>query len=106
MSASQHRLENMIALVDINNQQADGNSNNILGFEPLAGKWEAFGWFVQRVDGNEIAAVFNAFNAARDHEQARPRVFLFDTLMGRSEWHTSELLSLMSISYAFFCWQK
>src|SRR3546814_19808569 len=83
MSASHHQLKNMIALVDINNQQADGNSNHILGFEPLADKWEAFGWFVQRVDGNEIAAVFNAFIAARDHEQARPRVILFDTLMGK-----------------------
>src|SRR5918996_1338104 len=46
MSASHHRLDNLICLVDINNQQADGPSGKVLGFEPLADKWTAFGWHV------------------------------------------------------------
>jgi transketolase len=83
MSASHHQLKNMIALVDVNNQQADGNSNHVLGFEPLADKWQAFGWHVQRVDGNDLAAVFAAFNAARSYGGDKPRVILFDTLMGK-----------------------
>ncbi|HEY9572956.1 MAG TPA: transketolase [Pusillimonas sp.] len=83
MSASHHQLKNMIALVDVNNQQADGNSNHVLGFEPLADKWQAFGWHVQRVDGNDLAAVFAAFNAARSYAGDKPRVILFDTLMGK-----------------------
>ena len=51
MSASHHGLSNLVAIVDVNNVQADGPSTRVLGFEPLADKWRAFGWFVQRVDG-------------------------------------------------------
>ena len=54
-----------------------------MGFEPLADKWAAFGWHVQRVDGNDLAAVFKAFETARHLTDARPRVILFDTLMGK-----------------------
>jgi transketolase len=83
MSASQYRLANMIALVDINNQQADGPSRDVLGFEPLADKWKAFGWSVQRVDGNDLPAVLDAFDNAFRHDGDRPRVILFDTLIGK-----------------------
>ena len=82
MSAAHHGLSNLICLVDINNQQADGNSNNILGFEPIADKWQAFGWHVQRVNGNDIEALLNAFDIARKLPDAKPRVIILDTLMG------------------------
>jgi transketolase len=83
MSAAHHQLGNLICLVDINNQQADGSSSKVLGFEPLADKWVAFGWHVQRVDGNDMAAVVAAFDAARALPDAKPRVILFNTLMGK-----------------------
>ncbi|HEY3048044.1 MAG TPA: transketolase [Polaromonas sp.] len=83
MGAAHHRLSNLICLVDINNQQADGPSSQVLGFEPLADKWAAFGWDVQRVDGNDLPAVLKAFGNARDLAEAKPRVILFDTLMGK-----------------------
>ena len=83
MSAAHHGLGNLICMVDINNQQADGPSSQILKFEPIADKWAAFGWHVQRVNGNDIAAVLAAFDAARQHTQAQPRVILLDTLMGK-----------------------
>jgi transketolase len=83
MGAAHHRLSNLICLVDINNQQADGPSGKIMGFEPLADKWAAFGWHVQRVDGNDLAAVVAAFDAARALREDKPRVILFDTLMGK-----------------------
>jgi transketolase len=82
MSAAHHGLANLICLVDINNQQADGNSNKILGFEPIADKWQAFGWHVQRVKGNDVEAVLDAFDAARNLPDAKPRVIILDTLMG------------------------
>ena len=82
MSAAHHGLANLICLVDINNQQADGNSNNILGFEPIADKWQAFGWHVQRVKGNDVDAVLSAFDTARNLPDAKPRVIILDTLMG------------------------
>jgi len=83
LSAAHHGLSNLICLVDVNNQQADGNSNRMLGFEPLADKWNAFGWHTQRVDGNDLAAVRAAFDAARQAEATQPRVIIFDTLMGK-----------------------
>ena len=83
LSAAHHGLSNLICLVDINNQQADGPSTQVLGFEPLADKWASFGWHVQRVDGNHLPAVLRAFDTARDLPEARPRVILCDTLMGK-----------------------
>ncbi|WP_060485368.1 transketolase [Pseudomonas sp. NBRC 111123] len=83
MSASHHKLGNLINLVDINRQQADGPSHDILQFEPLVDKWAAFGWHVQRVDGNDLQAVIQAFDIARAVQGEKPRVILFDTLMGK-----------------------
>ena len=83
MAASHHKLSNLICLVDINNQQADGPSTKVMGFEPLADKWQAFGWHVQRVDGNDLFAVRDAFDVARGLKEDKPRVILFDTLMGK-----------------------
>lgn len=83
MGAAHHGLSNLICLVDINNQQADGPSGKVLGFEPLADKWAAFGWHVQRVDGNDLHAVRDAFDTARRLADPKPRAILFDTLMGK-----------------------
>ena len=83
MSAAHYKLDNLIAIVDVNNQQADGPSKQMMGFEPLAEKVRAFGWFVQRVDGNDLDAVVAAFDAAKNHEGARPRMIIADTLMGK-----------------------
>ncbi len=83
MSAAHHGLGNLICMVDINNQQADGPSTQVMSFEPLADKWASFGWHVQRVDGNYLPAVLRAFDTARQLSDAKPRVILFDTLMGK-----------------------
>ena len=93
LSASHFGLANLVVLVDVNNQQADGRSTKTLGFEPLADKWAAFGWHVQRVDGNDIDKVRDAFDIARglvtpakagaQSPGAQPRVILFDTRMGK-----------------------
>ena len=83
MGASHHQLSNLICLVDINNQQADGASLKIMGFEPLVDKWQSFGWHVQRVDGNDLFAVRDAFDVARAVTEKKPRVIICDTLMGK-----------------------
>jgi transketolase len=83
MSAGHWKLDNLIALVDVNNQQADGPSTAMLNFEPLADKWTAFGWHVQRVNGNDIAALVAAFDAARNLTEPKPRVIICDTKMAR-----------------------
>ena len=83
MSASHWRLDNLIAIVDVNNQQADGHSSEVLAFEPIVDRWQAFGWFVQRVDGNDLDALVTAFDQARAHPDAQPRVIICDTRMGK-----------------------
>jgi len=83
MSASHWKLDNLIAIVDVNNQQADGYSSEILSFEPIVDRWQSFGWFTQRVDGNDIDALVAAFDAARNHPGAQPRVIICDTKMGK-----------------------
>jgi transketolase len=83
MSAGHFKLDNLIAIVDVNNQQADGPSSQIMAFEPLVDKLKAFGWFVQRVDGNDLDAVVAAFDAARSHSEPKPRMIVVDTLMGK-----------------------
>ena len=83
MSAAHWRLDNLIAIVDVNDQQADGPSSRVLSSEPLHEKWQAFGWFTQRINGNDIDAVTAAFDAARAHPGPQPRVIICDTLMGK-----------------------
>ncbi len=81
MGAAHHGLDKLICLVDINNQQADGPSSQVMAFEPLIEKWMSFGWYAQRVDGNDLPAVIEAFDRARSFREPKPRVILFDTLM-------------------------
>ena len=81
MSAVQHKLDNLIAIVDFNDQQADGKTTDALCAEPLEDKWAAFGWHVQRVDGNDIPALVEAFEAARNFAEPRPRAIICKTKM-------------------------
>ncbi|MFH6781032.1 MULTISPECIES: transketolase [Methylobacterium] len=82
-SASHWKLDNLIVLVDVNNQQADGPASQVTGFEPAASRFEAFGWHVQRVDGNDIDALVQAFDAARACTEPKPRIIICDTTMAK-----------------------
>ena len=82
ISAANHVLDNIIALVDVNGIQADGPTVDTMKTEPLQDKFEAFGWYVQRVDGNDISALISAFDNARNSEEKKPRMILCDTKPG------------------------
>lgn len=81
MSAAHHGLDNLICMVDFNDQQADGKSTQMLCAEPLPEKWEAFGWHCQRVDGNDLDAVVKALDIAKNLDEKKPRVIIFNTKM-------------------------
>lgn len=83
MSAGHWKLDNLICVVDVNRMQADGVSTGVMNFEPLVPKWEAFGWHVQRVDGNDIPALVHAFDAARETTAPKPRIIICDTQMAK-----------------------
>ncbi len=57
MSASKHKLDNLVALVDYNKQQSYGSTYEVLDLEPFAAKWEAFGFATREVDGHDVAAL-------------------------------------------------
>lgn len=82
-SAAHWKLDNLITIVDFNNQQADGPSTQVLGMGDIAAKFAAFGWHAQVVDGNDMEALVEAFDKARELDDPRPRVIVADTLMGR-----------------------
>lgn len=85
MGAHHHQLGNLTAMVDINALQADGATDTVLRTEPVTEKWEAFGWYTQRVDGNDVGALLAAFDniAARSAASGQPSVILCDTKVGR-----------------------
>lgn len=81
--AGHWKLDNLIGIVDVNNQQADGPSSEVTGLENLADRFTAFGWYTQRVDGNNIDALVRAFDAARTLSEPKPRMIVCDTTMAK-----------------------
>jgi transketolase len=80
MSGSHFKLDNLIALIDCNGIQADGPI--VLDMEPVAEKWRAFGWETEEIDGNDLAAIVDALNAAR-LRSGRPKAIVLRTLPGK-----------------------
>jgi len=85
MGASHHQLGHLIAMVDVNALQADGATAGVLRTEPVGDKWAACGWFTQRVDGNDVGALLDAFDAVaeRSAPTGQPAVIVCDTKVGR-----------------------
>lgn len=81
--AAHHRLDNLIAIVDFNDQQADGKSSQMLGMDPVEAKFASFGWIARRVDGNDIATVLTTLEDLRAVDAAQPRVLIADTKLGK-----------------------
>jgi transketolase len=82
MGAAHHQLGNLIAMVDINALQADGPTAGVLRTEPVTDKWAAFGWHVQRVNGNDVQALLDAFDDVTTEPTGVPSVILCDTRVG------------------------
>jgi len=75
-------LDNVTAIVDVNALQADGPTADVLRTEPITDKWQAFGWYAVRVDGNDIEALVAGFEELRAHPGS-PSVLICDTRVGR-----------------------
>jgi len=94
MSASHHKLNNLIAIVDRNYVQIDGKVSDVMEIEPLVDKWKAFGWRVLECDGNNIEEFINTFNLAKSKCNS-PSVIIAKTQMGKGiqsiegdyKWH-------------------
>lgn len=82
MFAAQHRLDNLLGIVDFNKMQALGNSAEILGLEPLDERWRSFGWGVRRVDGHDFRQIEDALREF-PFESDKPSVIIADTVKGK-----------------------
>jgi transketolase len=82
MLAGKEKLHNVIAIVDRNNIQIDGYTEDIMPLDDIAKKWEAFNWHVQEVDGHDLRAVHSAISQAKAVFE-RPSVIIAHTIAGK-----------------------
>lgn len=94
MSASKHRLDNLVVMVDYNKQQSYGDTREVLDLEPFADKWRAFGFATEEVDGHDVPALERLL-ARVPFEAGRPNAIICHTVKGKGvafaennlKWH-------------------
>jgi transketolase len=94
MLAGKYKLRNLIAVVDRNNIQIDGNTEDVMPLEPLADKWRSFGWHVIEVGGHDMRALDEAVDSAHTITD-KPIVIIAHTIPGKGvsfmegdyKWH-------------------
>jgi transketolase len=82
MLAAKYKLHNIIAITDRNNIQIDGPTESVMPLEDFRAKWEAFGWHVLEINGNDIEAVVDACAEARAVEN-KPVMIIAHTIPGK-----------------------
>ncbi len=82
MSAAHYRLDNLAAILDRNRLQIDGLTGEVMGLEPLARKWEAFGWHTLEVNGHSFPELLNALKDAERYK-GRPTMIIAHTVKGK-----------------------
>lgn len=94
MAAHHYKLDNLIAIIDRNELQISGRTEDVMSLEPLRQRWEAFGWEVSEIDGNNIEAIVNAVETM-NHGNSRPKLLIAHTTKGKgisfmervAKWH-------------------
>lgn len=82
MFAPQHKLDNLIAIIDYNKIQAMDRLDNIVTLNPLADKWQAFGWEVREVDGHNLRALRETLESA-PFKKGKPSLIIAHTVKGK-----------------------
>jgi transketolase len=96
MFAGKNKLNNLVAIIDRNNIQIDGFTEDIMPLEPLREKYEAFNWHVLEIDGHNIQEFINACNKAKAIQE-KPVCIIANTIPGKGvsfmendyKWHGS-----------------
>jgi transketolase len=99
MSAGHHRLGRLTAIVDANQLGIDGFTKDIMATEPIAARFESFGWQTVRIDGHDLPGILRAFAALPDVDDGPPQCIIADTVKGRGvrrmelspDWHVGNL---------------
>lgn len=82
MAAGFYKADNLIAIVDKNNLQANGIVKERMDSNPLPDKWRSFGWNVLDIDGHNMVEILTALDEA-DLERERPTVIIANTVKGK-----------------------
>lgn len=82
MLAGKNKLHNLVAIVDRNNIQIDGFTEDVMPLESLSDKWRAFNWHVIEIDGHNMEEIADAFEAAKSIFE-KPTVIIAHTIPGR-----------------------
>lgn len=93
MAAAHYKLDNLTAIIDCNTLQITGRTRDVMNSEPLAQKFEAFGWSVCEADGHDLAALTDSL--AEPLEQGKPSAIIAHTIKGKGvsfmedvgKWH-------------------
>jgi transketolase len=84
MEAAHYKLDNLIAVIDVNRLQIDRAVCEVMNIAPLAEKYRAFGWLVIEIDGHNMEQVVNGLDQARNNEGCgKPTVLLANTVKGK-----------------------
>ena len=98
MYAAGHQVDNLISIIDYNNKQIDGSCDDVIPLGNLRQKWEAFGWTVLEMDGNNMQAILDTLPQAKALTgQGKPVMIIMKTemgqgvdfMMGTHKWHGS-----------------
>ena len=82
MSAAHYKLSNLVAIIDYNKLQIDGNNDDVMSIKPLDKKFESFGWNVEVIDGHNFGELEKALNSARNTYE-KPTVIIANTVKGK-----------------------
>ena len=82
MAAAHLKLSSLTAIVDYNKVQQSGHVRDVLGLEPLADKWQSFGWSVRELDGHDMAEIVAALDAL-PYLADTPSVMIAHTVKGK-----------------------
>ncbi len=103
MSASHYKITNLITFVDRNRLMIDGATEEIMGIEPFADKWRAFGFAVREIDGHDFTQLSRAIDKALETTGA-PWVIICNTVKGKGvsfmenevKWHYGSMNSTLA----------
>ena len=82
MLAAQHKLDNLIAIIDYNKMQALGKTKEIINLEPFQDKWNSFGWKAEEIDGHSIQQLMDKFQKV-PLSSGRPTCIIAHTIKGK-----------------------
>jgi transketolase len=91
MFAAHHRLANLVAIVDLNGQQALGYTDDVMSLSPMAERWRAFGWDVHEVDGHDVSALSRTI-AGLDTTAGPPHILIAHTVFGKGVSYMERLI--------------